>query len=166
MLETSPTLTDEEIAELRVRAFTLPLNNMTLLLPSTVVAEVLDYREAELAGHMPEWFLGMLLWRGRHVPLFRFEKLIGREPAKRTQGTRHIVCNTLNGSDLIPFIAIEIDGMPQLHMITQGMLTLNTEATDDEPVVQAQLRLDGESVIVPDLDVMENMLQHLGISTD
>ncbi len=167
MLETSPTtLTDEEIAELKVRSFTLPLNNMTLLVPSTVIAEVLDYREVEAAGHMPEWLLGMLVWRGRNVPLFCFEKLMGQEQAPDQEGSRYVVCNTLNGSNRIPFIAIRISGMPHLHMVTNDVLMLNNEAVDDRPVMLAQLRLNGENVIVPNIDVMEKMLEHLGISAD
>ena len=167
MLETSPTtLSDEEIGELKVRSFTLPLNNITLLVPSTVIAEVLDFRDVEPAGHMPEWLLGMLAWRGRNVPLFCFEKLLGLEQAPQREGSRYVVCNTLNGSNRIPFIAIQISGMPHLHMITNDILTLNSEAVDDSPVIQDQLRLNGENVIVPNMDVMEKMLEQLGISAD
>lgn len=160
------TLTDDELAELRVRSFTLPLNQMKLLLPSTVIAEVLEYKEVEPAGHMPEWLLGMLQWRGRSVPLFCFEKLLGQDRSSRSVNTRYVVCNTLTGSRRIPFIAIQIEGMPQLHMITNAMLTDDNEAAVEQPIVQGRFRLQGEKVIVPNLDTMEKMLEHLGVSAD
>jgi chemosensory pili system protein ChpC len=158
-------LTEEELAELKVRSFALPLNEMTLLLPSTVIAEVLDFREVEPAGHMPEWLLGMLSWRGRNVPLFSFEKLLGRETAGRKEESRFVVCNTLNGSTRIPFFAIRITGLPHLLLLTNDMLVADVAAVT-EPVVLATFRLQGEQVLVPNLDVMEKMLEHLGITTD
>lgn len=162
----SMTLTDEALAELKVRSFTLPLNRMKLLLPSTVIAEVLENKDVEPAGHMPEWLLGMLPWRGRNVPLFCFEKLLGQEQAKRSESTRIVVLNTLSGSGRIPFMAVQIEGMPQLQMVTHAMLTEDNEADDRQPAVQAHLLLLGEKVIVPNLDTMEKMLEHLGVSAD
>lgn len=159
-------MTDEELAELKVRSFTLPLNNLALLVPSTVVAEVLDYRESEPAPHMPEWLLGMLSWRGRNVPLFCFEKLLGQEQAPRREGARYVICNTLNGSNRIPFFGIQIEGMPQLRMVTNDMLTMDSESADEQTAVQAYLRLQGERVILPDFDEIEEMLESLGISAD
>ncbi len=159
-------LTDEELAELKVRSFTLPLNQMKLLLPSTLIAEVLEYKEVEPAGHMPEWLLGMLQWRGRSVPLFSMEKLLGQEQANRSERTRHVVCNTLSGSPRIPFLAIQIEGMPQLHMVTNEMLAEDKEVMEKQPGVQGRFQLQGEKVLVPDLDAMEKMLEHLGVSAD
>ncbi len=166
MLETTNTLSDEELAELTIRSFTLPLNNMTLLVPSTVIAEVLDYREVEPTGHMPDWLLGMLSWRGRNVPVVCFEKMLGQEQPERKSGTRYVVCNTLNGSTRIPFIAMQIEGMPHLRMVTNEMLTVDSDSVGNDPVVEAYLLLQGGKVILPNMDVMEKMLENLGISAD
>jgi len=137
---------------------------MTLLLPNTVVAEVLDYKESEAAGHMPEWLLGIVSWRGRNVPVLSFEKLLGHDQTFRSEETRYVVCNTLNGNARIPFIALQIEGIPHLSMVSNDMLEMDGEVLHSEPVVQAYLRLEGESVIVPNMDVLEKMLEHLGIS--
>jgi chemosensory pili system protein ChpC len=158
-------LSDEELAELKVRCLTLPLHGMTLMLPNTVVAEVVDYREPEKAGQMPEWMLGMLPWRGRSVPLVAFEKLLGQEQAMRSEETRFIVCNTLGGNGRIPFIAMQVEGIPHLVQVDNSMLEMDNDIEQAEPAVQAYLRLQGESVIVPNIDVIEKMLEHLGITT-
>ena len=157
-------LTEEELAELKVRCLSLPLHNMTLLLPNTVVAEVLDYKEPEAAGHMPEWLLGIVSWRGRNVPVLSFERLLGQEQTFRSEETRYVVCNTLNGNAHIPFIALQIEGIPHLSMVSNEMLEMNSEVIHSEPAVLAYLRHEGESVIVPNMDVLEKMLEHLGIS--
>lgn len=161
---TTSSLTKEEIAELRVRCLSLPLHNMTLLLPNTVVAEVLDYREITAAEYTPEWLPGTLVWRGRNVPLVSFEKLLGKQQAPRSDETRYVVCNTLNGNARLPFIALQIEGIPHLKVVTNDdIANIDSEQQQPERVVQAYLRLQGESVIVPNLDVLEKMLEHLGV---
>lgn len=157
------TLTEEEISALRVRCLRLPLHNMTLLLPNTVVAEVIDYREIEQTSSMPEWLLGMISWRGRAVPLISFEKLLGEELAFHSEETRFVICNTLNSNANIPFIALQIEGLPHLSVVSSDMLEMEDE-TRSERSIQASLRLNEENVIVPNIDVLEKMLEHLGIS--
>ncbi len=157
-------LSEEELAELKVRCLSLPLHNMTLLLPNTVVAEVLDYKEAEGIGHMPQWLLGMLSWRGRSVPLISFERLLGQDQAFRSEETRYVVCNTLTGNSRIPFLALQIEGIPHLSLVSSDMLEVDSEVFPSERAVQVHLRLQGESVIVPNMDVLEKMLEHLGLS--
>ena len=157
-------LTDEELAELKVRCLSLPLHNMTLLLPNTVVAEVIDYKEPEIAPQMPEWLEGMVSWRGRNVPVISFEKLLGQEQAFHSDETRYVVCNTLNGNPHVPFIILRIDGIPHLSLVSSDMLEMDSEEAHPERAVQAYLRVRGESVIVPNIDVLERMLEHLGIS--
>lgn len=157
-------ITAEEIDELTVRCLVLPLYNMSLLVPNTLVAEVIDYKPAEAAGHMPEWMIGMLSWRGRNVPVISFERMLGQDTAFRNEERRYVVCNTLSGNPRMPFIAVEIQGIPHLLMVKNEMLERVAENQQHEPAVLDHLRLNEESVIVPNIDVMEKMLEHLGIA--
>lgn len=158
-------LTEQELAELKVRCLTLPIPGQTLILPNTVVAEVTEYRDPAKAANMPEWMLGMISWRGVSVPVIAFERLLGQEQTILSEETRFIVCNTLRGNSRIPFIAMKVDGIPHLVQVDNNMLEYDNNVQQTEPVVQAYLRLQGESVIVPNIDVLERMLEHLGIST-
>lgn len=160
---TNSTLSAEELDELTVRCLVLPLYGMSLLVPNTIIAEVIDYKPAEAAGHMPEWMVGMLSWRGRNVPVISFERLLGQDTGSYHEGHRYIICNTLNGNSRMPFFALEIQGIPHLTMVKNSMLEYDSEGKR-EPAVLASLRLSEESVIVPNIDVMEKMLEHLGIA--
>jgi len=157
-------MTPQELDELSVRCLLLPLHTTSLLLPNTVVAEVLDDKPVEKAANMPAWMLGMLSWRGRDVPVISFEKLLGSETGSETAERRLVVCNTLNGNSKLPFVVLEVLGIPHLTMVTNDMLEADTGEQQHEPVVQARLRLNEESVIVPNIDVMEKMLEHLGFA--
>lgn len=162
----SHTLSSQELDELSIRCLVLPLSSLTLLVPNTLVAEVIDYRPAESAGHMPEWMSGMLTWRGRSVPVISFERLLGDTVEFPAQERRYVICNTLNNNERMPFIALELQGIPHLTQVSNTMLDYDPdpEGSQSEPVVLARLRLNEESVMVPNIDVMEKMLEHLGFA--
>jgi hypothetical protein len=82
----------------------------------------------------------------------------------RSEETRMVICNTLNANPHIPFIALQIQGIPHLVQVEREMLARDEEAAQAEPAVLAHLRLQGESVIVPNIDVMEKMLERLGVT--
>lgn len=83
----------------------------------------------------------------------------------RTEETRLVVCNTINGNARIPFIALQVEGIPHLIQVDNNMLAHDNDVEHNEPAVLAYLRLQGESVILPNIDVMEKMLEHLGITS-
>lgn len=156
-------LSAEELDDLSIRCLVLPLYKQSLLVPNTIVAEVIDYRELEKAGQTPNWLLGMLSWRGKHVPVVSFERLLGHEVSLRGEEVRYIVCNSLSGNTRVPFIALQVHGIPHLTLVKNEMLAHDGKNQQREPAVLASLRLNEESVIVPNIDVIEKMLEHLGI---
>ena len=158
-------LSEEELADLSVRCLTLELHGLMLLLPNTLVAEVTETIEVTPAGSSsPDWLRGFISWRGRNLPLVSFEHLLGMETVAHHDESRMVVLNTLNNNPQIPFIAMEIQGLPRLSSLKHGMLEYDENNKLDEPVVLSGLRIEGESLIVPDIDAIERMLENLGIS--
>lgn len=157
-------LSEEELAEITVRCLSVDLHGMNLLLPNTLVAEVTEITTVTAAAHAPEWLAGFVSWRGRSVPLVSFEQLLGHETWHRHGGSRMVILNTLNTDPRIPFIAMEIQGLPRLSLLKHGMLDYDEGGKHNEPVVLSILRVEGESMIVPNIDVIERMLEELGIS--
>lgn len=158
-------MSEEALAELKVRCFTLRLHdNMVLLVPNTLVAEVIDYRRVEGVKNQPAWVSGILSWRGRNVPLISYERMLGFEPGRGGEDRRHVILNTLNGNNRIPFVAMSIEGMPHLSMVDYTQLEYADEG-EQQPVVLARMRHNGELVMVPNLDVIEKLLAQLGITT-
>jgi hypothetical protein len=90
--------------------------------------------------------------------------MLGMEAAARHEGSRMVILNTLNNNPRVPFIAIEIQGLPHLSLLKHGMLEYDENEKTEEPVVLTGLRIEGESLIVPNIDAVERMLKSLGIS--
>lgn len=152
-------------AALKVRCLRLSVyRELTLLVPNTMVAEVVDVCPIDVVRQLPDWVGGILSWRGRHVPLVLLERLLGRGSAIPAERRRYVIFNTLRQDSRLPFIAIAITEMPQLLMAEQDKLEYDYEKTAQEPAILAYLQYQGEPVMVPNLDEIERMLSHLGIT--
>lgn len=155
----------EELEEISVRCLIMTLHQVTMLLPNTLVAEVTDLSEVSTAANMPGWLKGFVSWRGRNVPLVSFEVMLGQETVGRLDDSRMVVINTLSNNAKMPFIATEIQGLPHLSVFKHGDIEYDeSEDGNGEPVVLSRMSVDGESVIVPNIDVIERMLENLGVS--
>jgi len=134
----------------------IPLQELKILLPNTAVAEVISYTRPESVENAPQWMLGNIRWRDEKVPLLSFELLSG------VGKQQHAVCriavlNTLNGNPHIPYIALLIQSIPQLRLIQESSIVV-TEEDEQMDVVAASIDFSGESVLIPDLDAMEQKL--------
>lgn len=157
-------LSEEEMADISVRCLTMGLHGMALILPNTLVAEVTDTTSVTPAANTPDWLEGFVTWRGRNVPLVSYEKMLGRDTLGRHDESRMVVLNTLNSNPRVPFIALEIIGLPHLSLLKGEMVDYDNNEQEGEPVILTHLRVEGESAIVPNIDTIERMLENLGIS--
>ncbi len=147
-------------SEAKVRCLLVPLNKITLIVPNAAVAEVTGYEEPLPTPHAPRWLLGMMLWRGRTIPLISFERMVGHEA--HDSHSRVVVLNTLSGRPELPFVGVSTLGIPRLAQITGDMVS---EAARDQStaVVACRVEVDGETAVIPDVDIIEKMLLHLGL---
>lgn len=152
---------EDPYAALSVRSLVVPLNGFSLVIPNTAVAEVADYKVPQPVLDAPGWLLGMMLWRGRSIPLLSFEQFMGRSSGVGGVHARAVVCNTLNGNRMLPFIAVLAQGIPRLQEVKGEMLELDDSGST--PAAAAQIRLGGQEAVIPDLDVVERLLLQLGI---
>ncbi len=144
---------------LEVRAVLLPVHHGQLLLPNASVAEIAAFREpVELPGS-PEWLLGMISWRWREVPLICFDTLVGRAPEKRGIRARIAICYTLGEDAKRPFLGILTQSVPHLTRATEDTVRPDPAPSELGDGVIEQVLVNGEKAWIPDLDVMESMVE-------
>jgi len=139
----------------------IPLQEGKILLPNTAVAEVITYATPEPVENAPDWMLGNIVWRDEKVPLLSFE-LVSGVGTQEHSARRIAVLNTLNGNSRLPYIALLIQGIPQLRLIQESSIVV-TEMDSKTDAVAASIDFAGESVLIPDLDVLEQRL--LGLNS-
>jgi chemosensory pili system protein ChpC len=143
-----------------IHCMMIPARDATLLLPTSVTAEVMDCRDLQAIEDAPPWLFGQVEWEGRQVPVFDFSALInGTDPEPPTPRARIMVLKTLTDASRMPYIGLLMNGLPRPVTLEDGAL----EETGDEKKslgVFSHVRLDGEDAIIPDLDRLSHLVRH------
>jgi len=125
-----------------------------LLLPSNVVAEVINFEKPSPHADSPSWLLGDLEWHGWQVPIISFAVLsqaARRDPV--AADSRILVIKTLTEHPSLYYVGILIKGLPKLKKLAAGSLQ-NAPAGRPSPVVFSRVALGDQNALVPDLQAL------------
>ncbi len=147
-----------------VRSQLIPLADMRLLLPTTCIAEIIDWQEAEAVDDAPAWWLGMLEWRGLRIPLLSFEAANSRPHGEVSHRGRIAVLNGIGGDPELPFYALQLQGIPHLIQVDQASIDTIAEVEESLPLVLESAMLQGQEVLIPDQDKLEALLKSTGVT--
>lgn len=144
-----------------LRTQLIPLAREQLLLPNSAVAEIIGYQAPQASeGDRPDWWLGLLTWRGLEIPLIALEVIRGGALPEITSSTRIAVFNSLSGNVNMPFYAIIVHGLPHLAKLNNEQVN----ALDGEagPCGLQLVEINGDPALIPDLDAIEDLLARPG----
>jgi len=134
----------------------LPVSKQQLLLPNVSVAEVVSYQAPTNSPTTPDYFLGMIEWRGINIPVISYELANKEIPSKLTKNARIAVINTIGKHQAsLPFFAIVTQGIPRLVKVQDDLIKSiekNTGKADSIIV-----KVDGEEAIIPDIEFLESL---------
>jgi chemosensory pili system protein ChpC len=147
----------ERIAE--VYSLLVPLADARLLVPRACVAEVIGYQAPAPADDAPAWYLGVVNWNSRILPLVSFEGACGLAVPLTNNRSRIVVFHALAGRAESGYIAIVSQGFPQLVRVSNDVVRPDHSRSFPERVpVVCQVRMLNETPLVPDLERLEAMI--------
>lgn len=144
-----------------VHCLLIPIFGESLLLPNAAVAEVVAYTDSEPATNAPDWFLGHMKWRDLRIPLISFEAATGGKLAPLQKHSRIAVLNTLNQNKQLSHFGIVTQGIPHLQVVQEKQLSRDESPSDPKNSIADYVVLNGETVLVPNLDDLEKRLSTL-----
>lgn len=145
-------------ARAAVRSQLIPIEGDNLILPNTVIAEVIFYTQPEPVENAPAWLLGRLSWRDRSIALISFELACGQAQPAPNPRAKIVVVNAIGGNPEISFFAIATQGLPQLLLIDESKIASVHNESESSELILSRVNINGESAIIPDLDILEGML--------
>lgn len=127
-----------------------------LLLPGSLVAEVVSYMApAAPPVNAPPWLVGVVVWREQQVPLISMEAFFSKQAVQREVGNDRIaVLKVLSESSPLLYYGIVTQHIPRLATVRRDALTAAAEGINRTGVAM-QVALDGEPMIIPDVDALE-----------
>jgi len=147
-----------------IRGVLLQCGLQRLLLANATVAEMLAKAETETIAQAPSWLLGELSWHGWKVPVVSFPALAGLGPSTHPVNShRVVVLKALGGNPQRPYLALAIEGFPQLVAIPRDGLLVDASEQALPEAVHMRVRLGEHRALLPDLDAIERALDALTV---
>ena len=147
------------IQDCSVRTLLIPVHGHYLIVPSVAVAEVIPYQRASFAGKGPPWLLGAIGWRGLTIPVVSYEAAKGGSATPPHAESRIAIINTIKGEGSVPFYAMVTAGIPRLYRVSQESIKqCEDHAAETESGDLCHVLIDGEAMVVPDLDALEELI--------
>ena len=149
----------------------IPLQEERLLVPRVCVAEVIGYAEPERPdgnGALPNWFLGVVEWNGRHLPVVFFEGLAAAQASPKQRGRARIVVFHAIGEELSGgYYGILTQGFPQLVRVNPDVISPDPQKgwPESQPVV-CRVRMINEYPLIPDVERLEQMIAQLPLGEE
>jgi chemosensory pili system protein ChpC len=135
----------------------LPVSNKQLLLPNVSVAEVVAYQEPKKLDEGPDYYLGMVNWRGIDIPVISYELANGLKLNKTASTARIAVINTIGEHQKsLPFFAIITQGIPRLVKVSDDIIKKTKQKKGAADA--ALIKVDGEDATIPNLDYLESLI--------
>lgn len=148
-----------------VRSQIIPLTGMSLVLPNTCIAEVINYSEPMPVENAPGWFLGNLLWRGITIPVVSFETANDVPAAEIGKATRIAVLNGVSGNDKLSFYGVIVQGIPRLASLEETDIQEKANPDVVLPLALSQNEIADQDAVIPDQVKIEALLKKAGAQT-
>jgi len=140
-----------------IHCIIVPIEKTHIVLPNTVVAEVVQFSEPEPIKDTPEWLLGHITWQAWRVPVIDYAALIGLEIDESPVGARIMVVKSLLQGEQMPYIGLVANGLPKLVTISAGMLVEdpNLELTTG---LFSEVTVENRQAMIPDIDHLTQLV--------
>jgi chemosensory pili system protein ChpC len=149
------------VSDLREELYSLlvPLVGERLLVPRACIAEVIGYQSPTPMSNAPPWYVGVVSWSGRSVPVISFEGAVGMAMPSVSGRTRIVVFHAPGGKLQSGFFGMLTHGFPQLVRVNADVIRPDPSRTFAErsPVI-CQVRMINESPLIPDLERLEQLI--------
>jgi chemosensory pili system protein ChpC len=137
----------------------VPLVDGRLIVPRACVAEVIGFQTPSEMTGAPPWYIGTVLWNGRHVPLVSFEGACGQMIPPASGRTRIVVFHCIGPQLEVGYFGVVSQGFPQLVRVSSDVVRPdNSRVFPDRHPVICQVRMVNEAPLVPDLERLEEMI--------
>lgn len=145
----------------------IPLREERLLVPRICIAEVIAFADTpELPeGDLPSWFVGMVDWSGRRVPVVSLDTQLDATAEKRRGRRRIVIFHALTSELKGRYYGILTQGFPQLVRVNRDVLSADPDYSPqtDRPIL-CRVRMIHEYPVIPDFEALESMIAALRVA--
>jgi chemosensory pili system protein ChpC len=142
--------------------YVVSLQKQGVFLPQSSIAEIIPYEPLQRLENTPDWFLGLLSWRGIQVPVASFEMLTVERASfslVSVSSASLVIIKGLNSQEMLPYHAMVSQTIPRLVELNEEMLVESEESAAQTEA--ARVRYGDELISIPDLDYVESAIREV-----
>jgi len=143
-----------------LRIVLVPTRAMTLLVPSTAVAEVVGFADLKLLSGASGSLLGVFEWRGIRLPLLSVEALFGEQAPVADQRAKVVVFYPLPGQRRSDFFAVLASADPHSRVVSAEQLVEDNAPPAPNQFIARTCMVGGEPAGIPDLGVIRSAFRN------
>lgn len=143
----------------QLSTYIIPMQKQSVLLPQLTVAEIIPYEPLQRLEETPDWFLGLLSWRGVQVPVCSFEMMTVERASfslVSVSSASLVIIKGLNEYEDLPYHAMVAQTAPEVVDMSEDMLI--GVAGNNEKTELTKVRFGDDVISIPDLDYVENAI--------
>ncbi len=147
------------MTEKELRTILAPLNEGYVMLPNSVVGEILNYNSPEPFKQGPAWLMGEIAWHGWQVPVVNYERMLKDNGITTiTSKSRILIVKTLGESTQVNYIGLLIQGLPRLKKVNADTLQ-EIEAEELPETVFSRVSIDDLQAVIPELGDLTRVVE-------
>ena len=141
----------------RLHSLEVPLDGLTLIIPSAAVAEVINSLTLTPVPFSQPWLKGVFGWRTLAVPVISFEALVGMpEPVSPAAG-KIVIFYPLSGRSDWEFYGMFATAEPRPQALSHSEPVATDSELPNLPYIAAGLKVGGKLMLIPDMDEMKKV---------
>lgn len=147
-----------------LRCLLITVQGGQVILPNSLVVEVLPFATPLRIEAAPHWVVGAMLWHNLTTPLISLGRWIFGVAPGADINSRIIIVNTLGADSRLPRFGILGTAAPRPLNVQRQDIDQDLEVAEAErqrPGILNWARYQDQSVLIPDMDAIEAVLQPL-----
>ncbi|MCF7982071.1 MAG: hypothetical protein K9K86_08800 [Pseudomonadales bacterium] len=139
-----------------ISSLIFPLQDRSLLLPGSIVAEITPMAGLIVESSKQRWLLGRKHWRNLRIPVIAFETLSGGSLRKHSE---HACIAVFKGSGVhegLPFWGLLLQNKPRSVQVYEDDLTVMNEILSESELIAVSVK--DNAVRIPNLEYLEEQL--------
>ena len=139
-----------------VKCLILKVDNYSIVVPNTVVAEVLHHESMTApAEGTPKWLLGRIDRPDQSdMPVLSFSVLCADSTAPTADGSRVVALHSLAPEGGVRQFGLAITGVPSFEFIDSSKMSSDGDGSDESEFIARRVFVNGLPCVVPDLDAL------------
>jgi chemosensory pili system protein ChpC len=132
----------------------IPQFEVNLLLPRASIVDLIDGEDMHIVVDLQGGIIGKLQWHGLTVPLISFEAASKDTIPKFNLQTKALIIHSLGDEELRPYIALTVQGDPEVFTISDGDIKAMGKDKGNDFVKNKVLLHAKTEALIPDLSTL------------